>query len=235
MDWPQTEVELAAVVVDWLRGLGFIVYQEVQVKSHGRSADIVARRSGIVWVIEAKLSLSLDVVEQALKWAGNAHYVAVAVPKGHRRHTSLLDGNLMSEVLEWKGVGLILADGDGSVVEQQHPKIHRRANTAVITSALTERHETFASAGNADGQRYTPFRRTCDNLADIAAGWPGIQFKAALERLRHHYPTEQAAERFLFEAGTNGKIPGVKFQLENKHWTLWPAGTSKRPLTTLGL
>ena len=121
------ETDVAKAVVAWLQGLRWTVYQEVQVSSYGRTADIVAVNHHALWVVESKLCLSIDVIEQALRWAGNAHYISVAVPAGTRRSSQLFSGNLIHAVLEWQRVGLLLVNQD-EVTETVHPLIRRRIN-----------------------------------------------------------------------------------------------------------
>src|ERR1700677_1998698 len=79
----ETEAQLAATVVDWLKRGGWDVYQEVQLNSGGRRADIIAvdclKR---IWVIECKNAFSTHLVDQALFWKemGVADRVSVAIP-----------------------------------------------------------------------------------------------------------------------------------------------------------
>ena len=213
----------------WLRDLRWIVYQEVQAHTHGRVADIVATQGPILWVIETKLSLSLDVVEQVLKWAGNAHYVSVAVPRGTRRVQSLFDHELIREVLTWKCVGLILVGEDGPA-EFIHPQLRRRINVHPIRDAIRDKQQTYAPAGNAEGKRYSPFDQTCEQVAAIVGDRPGIETSELLSRLRHHWKTS-TAESNLFELGKRGEIPGVEMRYENRKWRWYPKKDGRNVLT----
>ena len=215
----------------WLRDLRWIVYQEVQVYTHGRCADIVATQGPAVWVIETKLSLSLDAVEQSLRWSGNAHYVSVAVPRGTRRVQSLFDRELIHEVLTWKGVGLILVGEDGPA-EFIHPQLRRRINVCPIRDALRDKQQTYAPAGNAEGKRWSPFDQTCEQVVAIVGDRPGLETSELLSRLRHHWKTS-TAESNLFELGKRGEIPGVEMRYENHRWKWYPKKGTKYPLTNL--
>jgi len=75
-----SEAALAEVVVAWLRADGWRTFHEVELPRGGR-ADIVAARSGLVWIIETKLQAGLEVLDQALeRRRAGAHGVLVAVP-----------------------------------------------------------------------------------------------------------------------------------------------------------
>lgn len=74
-----TETELAAEVVRHLDEAGWETYQEVQLA--GRRADIVAVRHGTeLMVVETKLNLTFDLLDQAFRWKPYAHAVYIAVP-----------------------------------------------------------------------------------------------------------------------------------------------------------
>ena len=224
-----TEADLAAVVVAWLRDAGWRVYQEVQVHTHGRCADIVAVQGSIVWVIESKLSLSLDVVEQALKWQGNAHYVSVAVPHGIRRSQNLFDHNLIHEVLTWKGVGLILVEETGAA-EFIHPLLRRRINAHPLRDALRDRQQDYAPAGNANNQHWSAFKETCETVATAVRDRPGQETSELLSRVKHHWKTT-TAEGNLFQLGQHGGIPGVEMRYENRKWRWYPKKDGRNILT----
>src|SRR5579883_3224071 len=97
----ETETELAAVATDWLRTQGWTVYEEVCCR--GRAADIVAVRGRLVWVIEAKKSLTFALLDQARAWKPFAHYVSVAVPAA--RESSGRD--LAVATAGWQGLGVL--------------------------------------------------------------------------------------------------------------------------------
>jgi hypothetical protein len=226
---PKREIDVALWVVAWLRALRWKVYQEVQVYSHGRSADIVAVRDRVVWVIESKLSLGLDVVEQAMKWQGNAHYVSVAVPHGTRRSQGLFDHNLIHEVLTWKGVGLILVEPTGCA-EFIRPLLRRRINAHPLRDALCEKQQDYAPAGNSDNQRWSAFDQTCEQVATAVRDRPGMDTSELLSQVKHHWKTA-TAEGNLFQQGQRKGIPGTEMRYENRKWRWYPVRDGKNILT----
>ena len=81
MQQSQPETILAELVVNWLESQKWDVYQEVQIETYGKIADIVAVLGNLVWIIECKKSLSLSVMEQAYRWRRYANFTSVAVQR----------------------------------------------------------------------------------------------------------------------------------------------------------
>ncbi len=202
-----SELELAREVVSWLLADDWEVYQEVQIHTHGKVADIVAVRHGIVWIIEAKLSASLSLMEQAIYWLHEAHYVSVAIPQGRTN-------KVFSDYLRWKGIG-ILSVGIRTVIQITDPRLLRRPTHKRILKRLTEQHKTFAAAGNADGKRWTPFQQTSRNVQRRVSEEPGITLKKLIDGLEHHYATASSARSSLSKWIQGGVIEGVELRIES--------------------
>lgn len=80
----KTEVALCERIIAWLKAQHWEVYQEVSLGYSGNRADIVATMGPTVWVIEAKLGVSLAIIDQALAWRGYAHQISIASRKYKR-------------------------------------------------------------------------------------------------------------------------------------------------------
>ncbi|MCE5309649.1 MAG: hypothetical protein LLG20_18600 [Acidobacteriales bacterium] len=184
----------------------------------GRTADIVAVQNRHVWVIECKLQFGVDVIEQALRWMHDAHWVSVAVPKP-RRGTYTRPGYKRSWLLERlcrdHGVGIIQVARDyqwecPTVDEDLDAHINRHAEANRILEVLSPEHQTFAPAGSAEGHKWTPFQRTCAELRRVVAEHPGIPVKEAIALLREsHYANTSSARACLTHWAEQGKIRGV--------------------------
>ncbi|MFF0828791.1 hypothetical protein ACFYU8_17695 [Brevibacillus sp. NPDC003359] len=74
------ESDLYDPVKNWLEQREFIVYPEVYCPRGGGRADIVVTSGPVVGVVEMKQSLTLDLIDQALRWRGHANYIWVAIP-----------------------------------------------------------------------------------------------------------------------------------------------------------
>jgi len=152
---PSSEQDMAAKVVAWLKEdlQTPDVYQEVEVRGVG-IADIVAVLDRVLWVIEAKLTLSLQVIYQARRWKGMTHCVSVAVPgvmkKSHQHREAEYH-------LEAEGIGQITVFG--RKVRAIGPAMGT-VSGAGIGAYLCEQQKWFAMAGNAEGKRWRKGRQS---------------------------------------------------------------------------
>jgi hypothetical protein len=240
--WPATEADLARPLVVQLRDLGWRVYQEVEDYANGPRADIVATQGPIMWVVECKKSLSLDVLGQAHGWLGKAHAVSVAVPASHR-HSSGNDFAL--EAARAFGIGVLhvidpastdevslahfsgsrewiaqrRTEGRGSVASREivRPVFRRRIDSGIRTQLIPER-ENFAAAGNAVGKRYTAFNATCDRVrARLRDNGPlTLKKLVAVLGKDHHYMSEASAIGSLRKWIEADKVDGVELVLMGK-------------------
>jgi len=206
--WPRSEVEIARAFVSWLEDQRWTVYQEVQVARYGAIADLVGVRDGLVWVIETKRSLTLDLLAQAIGWSYRAHYVSIGVPRARRRGATAVRA-----VCEQYRIGLCLASLDydkPTIVEDIPPRLHRKAKADQILGALVDQQKSYAEAGNADGQRWTPFRETCDQVARFVRAHDGCILKDCIDSIRHHYRGSATARSALRKWIDLGLIRGVR-------------------------
>jgi hypothetical protein len=210
--WPATEAELAEPVVAWIADMGWTVYQEVMLSpGDTRRADIVATSGRIVWVIEVKRSLSLDLLAQGLDWKPWAHRVSLAYPAARvsraRQYAALAARS--------DGLGLLAVQGPvftyqaAIVREVSGPKLNRRPLEG-LRAALCEEHKTFAAAGSADGHYWSPFRATCEVILAAVQASPGLTVREVIDRVDHHYKTPASARGSVYRWASEGKIPGVE-------------------------
>lgn len=224
----ENEAAMAAVVVDWLRDVGWHVYQEVQPMRSYAIADIVASKADDILVVEAKLQLTLGVLAQAMKWQAHADQIAVAVPQiAHRTNQFVLT------VCSTLGIGLWLvhapfaAPGDrfyrpGRVTELVRPRRGQGGRDGFLRGVLTPERENYAAAGNANGRRYTPFTATRDALVSVVTGEPGIALNEAVDKIQHHYAGSGSARQSLLYWIKHGKVQGVRAQKTAGKWWLYP-------------
>lgn len=244
------EVDVAAPVVAWLRAGGWDVYQEVRNGKGGeRSCDLVATRGPLVWAVEAKVRLCVEVLEQAHWWLQYAHYASVAVPYHYLSALGPAFGHL---VRAW-GLGIFgvrpmeaLCGGTAidKLVDNMHypPRLHRRGLAVHLRRWLCEEQKTFLAAGSPCGGGWTPFKDTCRNLAQFVREHPGCTLKEAIggrpavlgegdtphchpaaPGIRHHYRTEATAISSLRTWIQEGKVSGVRLVLEGRALRLYLA------------
>jgi hypothetical protein len=235
-----TEADLGRGLAQWLTGDRWEVFQEVQLSSYGKRADIVARRAGCLWVIECKQTLTLAVMEQATAWRGWAHHVSIATWQAQRGSG---DGRMFArEVCEWKGIGLITMSKPNNVGvsywpnvnEVVHPRLwrvngHIHPPHKMLDDRLCEEHKTFAQAGNNRSQYWSPFQQTCRLLTEVVQREPGITMKDAMAKIRHHYSDDKSARSSIgkwMEQGATA-LEGIEARREGKSIKLYPA--AKKP------
>lgn len=206
----KTESDLAKAVILWLEDYQWEVYQEVQV--FGYTADIVAVQNKLVWVIETKLTSTLKVIEQANNWKGLAHYVSVAVP---RKRDQLMFG----KVLSLFKIGKIECDRE--VIERIRPVFNRKALSKNITRYLTPELKNYAEAGNSEGKRLTPFKKTCMEIVREVEKSPGITIKELIEKVKTRYATPATA-RVCITKWIGTKHIDVRFEQEGRRLKLYP-------------
>ena len=108
------------------------------------------------------------------------------------------------------------------------PKI----NTSSVRGNLVEDQKDWAPAGNARGDRWSPFQKTCRAIAEYVASHPGATLTDVLAAVPTHYKRSSIAQRALPIYLKKGVVKGVRGQLKGKIWYLYPANTAE-PTTAI--
>lgn len=223
-----TEQEAAALVVDYLTGLGLDVYQEVALAGYGGVvADIVALRGREVWIVEVKTTWSLDLLDQLRehKFRCHGHRIFAAVPfsrNDHARERLFKDLGFGSICIRKSSPGEDWAKK--TEVSVMAPRVTSQPLPKMI-GLLDEGHKTHAKAGApCAAGRYTPFRKTCEALAEVVGKAPGLSMKDALKRMEHHYSSDACARVSLLKWVELGKVPAVELVRNGKLLSLYPRG-----------
>lgn len=211
---PRTEASLVRCVRDQLRADGWDCYLEVRDGYGGPRADIVATRGPVAFVVEAKQRLTIQAVEQALRWKESANQVAVAVwAESMKRDGTPKQGERVrypNRVLRALGIGLIQVSRYGDIYaghEEGGARWVRHKPRAPIFDLLNEAQKD--TEPGAAGHYYSPFRETCQRLAEYVAGNPGVTLRAALGEVTHHYANEKSARACLYDLIRKGVVDGV--------------------------
>jgi hypothetical protein len=228
----KTEKDLAAVLIRYLQDMGWEIYQEVQIFSFDKRADIVAVRDNITWIIETKMGMGLEVIQQAYAWRMYANYISVAVPARLRTRTMPF-GCTVSKML---GIG-VLTCGDGGVYysgikELERPKLCRQP-LKHLRQALVEEHKTYAEAGNSEGKFWSPFKATCERIKKAVEKRPGMTLKELVESVEHHYSTDSTARGSIVQWARMGKIPGIEIDEHCRPMRVYPEGQVPKPMIQL--
>ncbi|WP_055744731.1 hypothetical protein [Brevibacillus choshinensis] len=194
------EEDMYDPIKSWMEERGFTVYPEVECRHRGGRADIVVTNGQLVGVVEMKQSLSLDLIEQALRWRGYAHYIWIAIPyqpKSYKKFVTM--------VLRDYGIGVLTISKFGSVWPDKTATFARRT-LPYLKEALTEHHQTSEVKGGQSGGGYiTPYRITMNQIRrylNQEGDWRTI--KEILDHCETHYVSPRASlakALWQFEAG----------------------------------
>ena len=224
MDKFKSETELAKLAIEYLKDSKWEVYQEVQVRSFGSIADIVAVQNNLIWIVECKLSLSLDVIAQAKCWSSFSHYISIAVPRSNRDNKGR---RLAFKILQDYGIGCFEFGHPEDIsyscyAQKIKPQLNRKAMTDYITSNLCEEQKTWAEAGNSRGDRYTPFQNTTRQIVRTVNDNPGITMKELMDKIDHHYSSDICAKSSIIQWIHKDVIKGIYLEKEGKQYKLYP-------------
>ena len=214
-----SEEEFAEVVVKWLKQNGWEVYQEVQDRAYSGIADIVAKKDNKYWIIECKLNFGFKVMAEADGWKCCANYISVAVPSSktdmfRRRICSLLDIGVLRVSKHF------YKENEFKIEEYLIAKEQTVCHKGLI-NALTEKHKTYAKAGNNYGKRITPFSNTVDALTSLVKENPGILLKEAVKKISHHYSTNNSAYACIRRYIANGIIKDFEIKYDGRKPTIY--------------
>lgn len=200
------ETDLAKTMIGILEDGGYEVFQEVQAyEGYGSPViDIVAKQGKILWSIETKVSLSMDVLAQAFWNMRYFHYSSICIPKAKGskgRYFAL-------KVARDHGIGVFSIWPDGAGVELEKARFNRRAFSASIK--LHERQKTFAEAGNNNGKHWSPFQQTKENLIWYVTKHEGERLSALVAEISHHYSTPSEAANCIRQWIKKGVIKELR-------------------------
>lgn len=242
--WATKETDLATPLTAWLRSMHWEVYSEVQIRSYDGRADIVAVfNKKVVWVIEMKLSFSLSLMAQAHGWHNCAHYVSIAIPQLGWTKGS----NFGSIVLQKFGIGIleipeppvvpendwkadhyfakIMAENRKNMTivdERTRPKFNRQANAEILLNCLAEEHKTWATAGSAEGDFYTPFKGTRKRVQEYVAKNPSCTMKEIVADVDTHYQSVGTAKSCIASYIRSGVIDGIRCDESKRPFRFYP-------------
>jgi hypothetical protein len=208
----RVETDVARPIVGWLESMHWDVYQEVL--CGGPRADIVALQGRLIWVVEVKTTLTLDVIEQAHNWLDHAHYVSIAVPDSRAHRT------MAQRVCRHFGIGIFEIERGNHVAHRVGPRLGRSRVNKRWAVALRENCrpecKTWGEAGNARSDFYSPFKGTCRAIVEFLEANGPSSVKTVMSGIDHHYRTESSARSSIVVWIAQGKVPGVEIDGRNR-------------------
>lgn len=210
-----SEERLAAHIIEWLEQDHWDVYQEVrihygdrkvQIHYGDRIADIVGVRANLCMVVETKTSFALKVVEQAYRWRGFAHFVAVAYPYNTNSYSKRDERWFRNKICHDYGIGVISVGFDGHSFKEPHidipPRLDRSAHKFryCLSNFCRPEHKYFANAGNAANSRFSPYQSTITYVKNLLRTHGHLTIQEIVNLLdRHHYASDQTAKSCLLK------------------------------------
>jgi hypothetical protein len=210
------ETDLFPPLKAWLEERGYEVYTEVQSTQTGGRADIVAVNGPVVSVVEMKVTLSLELIGQAVRWRPFANHIYIAVPSSKQRRRS----EYALHLLRREGIGLleVMEHSYGTPVQNfTKPVFNRRINDH-IRKSLVEQHKELPG-GHAGGGYVTPYKLTIDRVKEYLGSWytrktDGWAAMAdILEHCETHYASPKAS---LAAAMKNFESEFFETKVENR-------------------
>lgn len=181
------ESDLYEHVKQWLEARGWDVYPEVQPFAYDRRADIVALQGPSVAIVEMKTSLTYEVVRQAERWIGNAHYIWIAVPW---RKVNWFVAHYLRE----KRIGLLLVgedeiEGTPAVTEHLRARFLRMKEKHIKWhNKVSPLHKTALPGGSQAGGHITPYVKMMAEVGGMIENNPqGLTVDHILEHCETHY------------------------------------------------
>lgn len=233
---PKLESELGPPVLAWLEERGWTTYQEVE---HRGVADIVATLGSLVCVVELKLQLSWDLLDQGYRWRDRTNATYVAVPETRRIAGPTQDSvswwrttnATKARVLDGLGLGLITVGPDerGAMTAcLRHEPELRRTRKDSLLKVLRPEHKDAARAGTNAGGRFTPWRASVHRLEQYVRANPGVSLKDAVlacfgpdreegkRRRIGHWSSGPVARAQIVKQIQNGLIPNLQLERDGK-------------------
>lgn len=215
------ETDLFLPVKEWLEENGYEVYTEVESRKAGGRADIVGVSGPAVSVVEMKKTLSLELIEQALRWKPYANYIYIALPYSKNRKV------FGSKVLEFAGIGILQLKEYSGIFEDRPffdvlPSLRAKFNRRIddhIRQSLVPRHKELPG-GHAGGGYVTSYSSMMERVRDYLesytvqvtkGGWATIQ--EIIDNVDTYYAVPKAS---LANALLHYEMDWCEVKIENR-------------------
>lgn len=199
------EQDLAMCVQHWLIEEGYDVYPEAQIGKRGPRADLIAAKPPFCWVIETKTSMSLQLLEQAMRWQqAGALYTSVAVPKPRRdrRQAFCWHSLVVDQFCRSQGLGLILVDvAQSTVSEVIEPKLlrHNYARSKRILQGLDYDMQRYLPGSQSKEGYSTPANRTITHALDYLRMHSPCGIDELVSSIKSHMRVRSKTRQFLLQ------------------------------------
>lgn len=229
------ESDIADAVVKWLTP-EWEIYPEVPLPIVGcGTVDIVAikREPPILWFIETKTSMSKTLIQQGIRHFLFADRVSIAVPKSRVKTNRIERLTAINEKHREYGerLGLIYIDHCNGDCEEIIDSINTTPHFIgdhyrEYLLNLPEKMKDYKKPGTVAGGVLTPFRDTCDQIAEYVTAHPGCTVKELITNIDHHYCSDKTARSAICTRNILiERKSGIVYKLVKGQYHLYPAKT----------
>ncbi len=208
-----SEASLAALITKWLKENHYSVYEEVSFK--GGLADVVAVKDGLTTAIEAKLCLSLKVLEQASFWRHFTDWSFVAVP--FYRRDKWPDGwRFGFELALDRGISIMTLDAESEEMRVTVSEKPFRPLDSVNYKKLHAQLKLMPAtgfeniAGTCRTAHWTPFKHTIALLTDYVKQHPGCTLRDVVNEVPSHYKSKTSFMYSVIDYLGKGVIKSIR-------------------------
>lgn len=185
------ESDLAEIVVNHFKKLGWTVFKEVTAKGSkgggSKRIDIFCEKDGFTIGIETKLNFNLTLMNQCWAWKTKANKVYACFPK--KRMTSNLNFGyfLMNEL----GIGIIEIKNNEIIIKKEST-ICENPDIPILYN-----EQKTSVAGSKNDDYLTPFKMTRNNIYDYLKGKDWVSLEDLIKNIKHHYSNKNSAKNSI--------------------------------------
>jgi len=203
----RSETDLATFFIKYLNENGYEnVYKEVfsTKYNNSRPIDIVVDIRGLIHGVECKISLTLNVICQALYNLSYCNYSSICVFKANWKNYELIT---TQKILKQLGLGFYCVDKNGNVEKIIEPVLRRGKSPLKL---YEEQKESLA--GSKTTKRVTEFSMTCTALVNYVKSHEGCTLKEAVYQIKHHYSKATIATTCLAKMIALNVVKEIEFK-----------------------
>ena len=203
----RSETDLAKHLIEYLISNGYNdVYKEVYTTKYNNSRpiDIVVKIKDLTHGIECKISLTLNVVCQALYNLKYCNYSSICVFQANWKD---YEHSTIQKILKQFGIGFFYVDKYGEVKKIIEPSLRRGKSSLKLHE---EQKDSLAGAKTT--KRVTEFSLTCTLLENYVKNHEGCTLKEAVKQIKHHYSNSTVAVTCLAKMIKENVVKEIEFK-----------------------
>lgn len=197
--------DVAIPIAEHLRQHHWDIYPEAQFRTRGPRADIVAYKNPLLWVIETKSSMNLQVLEQAMRWRDSgALLVSIGIPKPKRKSSQkfVWHSQMVDRICRQEGFGLIFVCSKTHFVKEViSPRLYRfnYERSRYLITNLDHKMQSQTPGSSAAGGYSTPHQRTLQYALAYLREHSPCSISTLLDNIKTHFHVRSKARKYLIQ------------------------------------